>query len=449
MKINIGNDLYLKGRIGWKGLSKDEYLEKSNYRIINGYSLKDGYIDWNIAGYISSDRYEESPEIKLEIDDILISKDGTIGKVGIVRELELPSTVASGIFVLRNIIKDRLDTEYLFQYLKSSNFKNFINRVKASGSTIIHLYQRDLVKLEIDVPSLKEQKLISSLLKNLDAKIELNNKINSELEAMAKTLYDYWFVQFDFPFDFAQGKPDANGKPYKSSGGNMVWNAEMKREIPEGWEVKHLSDICEIINGYAFKSEWYSDSGIKIIRTKNFENGYVDLNDLVFLDIEFAKQFDKYQLKTYDFLMVMVGASTGKNCTVNSNILPALQNQNMWRFISKIENQQLFLNLKLQRIVLELENTTNGSARGFFQKDSFLSKIVEVPNRDLVENFCNKINGVFKRIDNNLKENQELASLRDWLLPMLMNGQVTVGGYDVEDSELGMVAEDKVEYKRR
>ncbi|MEG0915617.1 MAG: restriction endonuclease subunit S [Myroides sp.] len=418
MKINIGNDLYLKGRIGWKGLSKDEYLEKSNYRIINGYSLKDGYVDWDIAGYISRDRYEESPEIKLEIDDILISKDGTIGKVGIVRELELPSTVASGIFVLRNIIKDRLDTEYLFQYLKSSNFKNFINRVKASGSTIIHLYQRDLVKLEIDLPSLKEQKLISSLLKNLDDKIELNNKINAELEAMAKTLYDYWFVQFDFP--------DEEGKPFKSSGGKMVWNGELKREIPEGWEVKSLSYICEIINGYAFKSEWYTDSGIKIIRTKNFENGYVDLNDLVFLDNEFAKQFDKYQLKTYDFLMVMVGASTGKHCTVNSNILPALQNQNMWRFISKIENQQLFLNLKLQRIVLELENTTNGSARGFFQKDSFLSKIVEVPNRDLIEDFCNKINSVFKRIDNNLKENQELASLRDWLLPMLMNGQVRI-----------------------
>jgi type I restriction enzyme S subunit len=94
MKVNVGNDLYLKGRIGWKGLSKDEYLDKSDYRIINGYSLKDGYIDWDIAGYISEDRYEESPEIKLEKNDILITKDGTIGKVGIVRNLVSPTTVA-------------------------------------------------------------------------------------------------------------------------------------------------------------------------------------------------------------------------------------------------------------------------------------------------------------------------------------------------------------------
>ena len=182
MKVNVGNDLYLKGRIGWKGLSKDEYLDKSEYRIINGYSLKDGYIDWDIAGYISEDRYEESPEIKLKENDILISKDGTIGKVGIVRNLVSPTTVASGIFVLRNIIADKLDTEYLFQYLKSSNFKAFINAVKASGSTIIHLYQRDLAKLEIDVPKFSIQKAISSLLFSLDSKIELNNRINAELE---------------------------------------------------------------------------------------------------------------------------------------------------------------------------------------------------------------------------------------------------------------------------
>src|SRR5690606_20963715 len=89
---------------------------------------------------------------------------------------------------------------------------------------------------EIDLPDLPTQKSIAKVLSDLDAKIELNNKINRELEAMAKTLYDYWFVQFDFPFDFALGKPNAAGKPYKSSGGKMVYNAELKREIPEGWE---------------------------------------------------------------------------------------------------------------------------------------------------------------------------------------------------------------------
>jgi len=396
----------------------------------------DGY---EYAEYKSGPKFKNFDTLVAKITPCL--ENGKTAFVDILDENEV-AFGSSEFIVLRE--NENSLSEFVYYLAKSPVFRERAISCMEGTSGRKRVNEGALKRQEIIVPDKPTQQKIAKVLSDLDTKIELNNKINAELEAIAKTLYDYWFVQFDFPFDFAQGKPNANGKPYKSSGGKMVWNEELKREIPEGWEVKHLSDICEIINGYAFKSEWYSDSGIKIIRTKNFENGYVDLNDLVFLENEFAKQFDKYQLKTFDFLMVMVGASTGKHCTVNSNILPALQNQNMWRFISKIENQQLFLNLKLQRIVLELENTTNGSARGFFQKDSFLSKIVEVPNRDLIEDFCNKINSVFKRIDNDLKENQELASLRDWLLPMLMNGQVSVG--DVEE-QLGMVAESGEEYK--
>ncbi|WP_291135335.1 restriction endonuclease subunit S [Flavobacterium sp. UBA7663] len=403
-------------------------------RKINGYEY---------AEYNSGPKFRNFDTLVAKITPCL--ENGKTAFVDILEENEI-AFGSSEFIVLRE--NKNSTSEFVYYLAKSPVFRERAINCMEGTSGRKRVNEGALKRQEIIVPDKPTQQKIAKVLSDLDAKIELNNKINSALEAMAKTLYDYWFVQFDFP--------DSNGKPYKSSGGKMVWNAELKSEIPKGWEVKSLSYICEIINGYAFKSEWYTDSGVKIIRTKNFENGYVDLNDLVFLDNEFAKQFDKYQLKTYDFLMVMVGASTGKHCTVNSNILPALQNQNMWRFISKIENQQLFLNLKLERIVLELENTTNGSARGFFQKDSFLSKIVEVPNQDLIENFCNKINSVFKRIDNNLKENQELASLRDWLLPMLMNGQVTVAstssatekGYEVEDSELGMVAEDKVECKK-
>lgn len=372
-------------------------------------------------------------------ESILLPRKGTLSNIQFTNK---PFWTVDTIYYTI-INKERANPLYLYHYLKQLDL-SYLNSGTGVPSMTFGVYYG----IKVQLPSLSNQQKIAKVLSDLDAKIELNNKINTELEAMAKTLYDYWFVQFDFP--------NEEGKPYKSSGGKMIWNEELKRDIPEGWEVKYLSNICEIINGYAFKSEWYTDSGIKIIRTKNFENGYVDLNDLVYLDNEFAKQFEKFLLKTYDFLMVMVGASTGKYCTVNSNILPALQNQNMWRFISKIENQQLFLNLKLQRIVLELENTTNGSARGFFQKDSFLSKLIEIPNQDLIEDFCIKINSVFKRIDNNLKENQELASLRDWLLPMLMNGQVSVTSknsaqesYEVEDTALGMVAEPAEELKSK
>jgi type I restriction enzyme S subunit len=423
MKVNLGNDLYLKGRIGWKGLSKDEYLDNSDYRIINGYSLKDGYIDWDIAGYISQDRYDESPEIKLEKNDILISKDGTIGKVGIVRNLVSPTTVASGIFVLRNIIADRLDTEYLFQYLKSSNFKAFINAVKASGSTIIHLYQRDLAKLEIDVPQLPIQKAISNILFSLDSKIELNNRINAELEAMAKTLYDYWFVQFDFP--------DENGKPYKTSGGKMVWNEELKRDIPEGWEVGTIGDIAELVRGVTYGSDDIKSQSacevIPILRATNISGNVIDLNNMVYVPKQNVS--NTQLLNKYDILITMSSGSKehiGKNgffyyereASFGAFCAKIVANAE-YRFYlySFTQSDFMFTTIKNECLGTNINNLNGSLVRAF--------KLIIPPN-ELIISFNVKVNQVYEKIGNNLKENQKLTELRDWLLPMLMNGQVKV-----------------------
>ena len=136
-KFNLGTDLYVKGRIGWRGLSKSEYLKNSDYRIINATALMDGYVDWDNCGYITKERYEESNEIMLRENDILISKDGTLGKIGYVKGLTKPTTVASGIFVLRNTIPNELDFDYLYHILKSNIFKEFIFRNKAQGSICI------------------------------------------------------------------------------------------------------------------------------------------------------------------------------------------------------------------------------------------------------------------------------------------------------------------------
>ena len=178
IKINLGKDLYIKGRIGWKGLSKDEYLESSEYRIINATALKDGYVDWENCGYITKERYDESEEIQLKENDILISKDGTLGKIGYVKNINSFCTVASGIFVVRNLIPDKLDFDYLYHVLKSNIFKDFIRRNKAEGSTINHLYQRDLENFELEVPDIAMQRKIAKVLNDLDKKIANNNKIS-------------------------------------------------------------------------------------------------------------------------------------------------------------------------------------------------------------------------------------------------------------------------------
>lgn len=187
--LNLGKDLYLKGRIGWRGLSKEEYLEHSNYKIINATSLMDGYIDWSTCGYISKDRYDESEEIMLKENDILISKDGTLGKIGFVKNLNGCCTVSSGIFVLRNTKPDIVDFNYLFHILKSNIFKDFIHRNKAQGSTIPHLYQRDLESFEIELPDITEQKFVAHILDSIDNQIKRNNDLVQKLQVLGKTIY--------------------------------------------------------------------------------------------------------------------------------------------------------------------------------------------------------------------------------------------------------------------
>ena len=155
--VKLGDYLYIKGRIGWKGLKKSEYLPVSDYRIINGEILTLSGIDWNKAGYISAERYEESPEIMLNIGDILLSKDGTIGKIGYVDKLETPTSVASGIFVIRNTRQAEISTQFIYYLLKSRLFKAFITS-RTEGSVIPHLYQKDFTEFEFQLPSPADMK---------------------------------------------------------------------------------------------------------------------------------------------------------------------------------------------------------------------------------------------------------------------------------------------------
>lgn len=184
----IGESLYIKGRIGWKGLKKSEYLKNGDYRIINGSNIIDNKIDWSNCGYISKERYNESPEIMLQKGDILITKDGTIGKVAMVNELKKPTTVASGLFVLRNTAPFKWDTKYIFNFLQSNKFKKFVLS-RTEGSVIPHLYQKDFMTLEIPELEINEQRKIARRLDTVQHKLDLNNQINDNLLELAKTIF--------------------------------------------------------------------------------------------------------------------------------------------------------------------------------------------------------------------------------------------------------------------
>lgn len=415
IKLNVGKDLYLKGRIGWRGLSKDEYLPHSEYRIINGTALMDSHIDWENCGYISQDRYFESEEIMLQEGDILISKDGTIGKIGYVKNLPGPCTVASGIFVLRNVAADKLNSDYLYHVLKSGIFKDFVRRNKANGSTINHLYQRDLEQFELDLPSLVIQNQVSNVLNSLEQKIANNNAINAELEAMAKTVYDYWFLQFEFP--------DENGNPYKSSGGKMVYNEELKHEIPEAWNVAKVIDCVDMVNGFPFSSDDYVPDGpYKLYTIKNVQDGHIlsDVDNC--LDSLPNKLPGACILEPSDIIMSLTGNVGRVGLVYESNVL---LNQRVVKLVPHNHHiAYTYLLFRDDYMKTRMDNLAIGAAQKNLSPVNVGNLLVQAPSEVLLQSFDKICNPIVEKIVKNSQENQELASLRDFLLPLLMNGQV-------------------------
>ncbi|MDM0482714.1 restriction endonuclease subunit S [Clostridium perfringens] len=411
---SISECLYIKGRIGWKGLKKSEYIEKSDYRIINGSALDGKNIDWNKCGYISEERYEESPEIMLKKNDIVMTKDGTIGKVAIIKELESKTTVASGLFVIR-VIREDVSYKYLYYYFVSRYFKELV-KSRIEGSVIPHLYQRDLVELKIPMPMIEEQKAIAKILSDLDEKIEVNNKINKNLEEMAQAIFKQWFVDFEFP--------NEEGKPYKSSGGEMV-ESELGM-IPKGFKISELKEIADdIITG-------------KTPSTKNKENygekypfiTIPDMHNSIFINSserylsEKGSETQKSKLLPKNSIIVSCIATVGlvsittKESHINQQINAVI--------IDKIEYLYYLYEAIKRKKELLLAIGSSGSATLNVNKKEFEKIKYLNPTNYYVNLFNSKVNILYEKIKANILENERLEKLRDTLLPKLMSGEIRV-----------------------
>jgi type I restriction enzyme, S subunit len=195
----------------------------------------------------------------LKEGDIVFSRVGSVDRCTYVSEKE-NGWMFSGR-CLRVRFNEKANAKYISFYFRQKHFKEMMMNISV-GATMPSLNTSLMANIPLYLPKKEDQQKIASVLSALDSKIELNNRINAELEAMAKTLYNYWFVQFNFP--------DENGKPYKTSGGAMVWNKELKREIPEGWEVKALGKEIEIQRGISYTSKDITGEGIPMINLNSF-----------------------------------------------------------------------------------------------------------------------------------------------------------------------------------
>lgn len=180
--INIGKNTTLKARIGWQGLTVDEYRDIGEFYLVTGTDFENGFVNWNSCHYVDKYRYTQDRNIQLENGDVLITKDGTIGKIGYVENLPLPATLNSGVFVVRPIGND-INQKYLYYIFTSEVFREFLARLTA-GSTINHLYQKDFVHFEFKAPRIEEQKAIATTLSDIDELINSLEKLISKKEAI-------------------------------------------------------------------------------------------------------------------------------------------------------------------------------------------------------------------------------------------------------------------------
>ena len=348
-----------------------------------------------------------------------------------------------------NVVVDEKKAYYRYVYYFLRTQYSQLRRL--SSGIRNNLNSNDIKEFEIRLPdSLETQKQIASILSSLDSKIELNNRINAELEAMAKTLYDYWFVQFDFPFDFAQGKPDTNGKPYKTSGGKMVWNEELKREIPEGWKVGALSDLGDIIGGSTPPKEideYFSNHGTAWITPKdlsmNGDNKFITKGEIDVSDKGLKAASLKIMPK--GTILLSSRAPIGYMAIARESVTT---NQGFKSFVPKTDYTTPFVFYTIKNSLPEIINNASGSTFKEISGGTLKTIKTCLPETFTIKNFTIKVSPIFERQNVLELENQQLSSLRDWLLPMLMNGQVTStssvtgkeASYKIEE-ELRMAAE--------
>lgn len=334
------------------------------------------------------------PEYILKKNDIITplteQVKGLLGETAFIPVDDL--FIQSGDIALVRPIQNKSDANYLYYLISSKIIKNQLS-TSSQQTKIRHTSPKYIMNCYAFVPHLDEQKKIGSLLRKVDKLISLNNQINSELEQMAKTLYNYWFIQFDFP--------DENGRPYKASGGKMVWNEDLKKEIPEGWEVKYIKDTLDVITG-------------------NEDVNFTSLNGQ-YPFFSCSKQTLKCNEYAFDGHAVLIAGNGDFNVKAYLGKFNAYQ-----RTYVLIPNDNIYFALLYQsalNIINKFKFGANGAIIKFIKKSDVENIPLIIPkNKDLLHVLNNNLYFQLK-INHNI---EELTSLRDFLLPLLMNGQAVI-----------------------
>ena len=390
-----------------------EWLQEG-ITVIRNFNLVDGQLDLSDRYCVDEETYEKRIKRAVPSDgDIIFSREAPIGNCAIIP----PNTKCclGQRLVLLRVDIDVCSSEYLLAALQSQYVKQQIEQVSKSGSIVSNFNISDLK--ELIIPVVSQQETVSNISATLNRKVRTNKEIIDSLEAMAKSLYDYWFVQFDFP--------DENGKPYRTSGGEMVWNEQLKREIPKGWKAIEYSELVDIENTSINPSSF----GETVM--EHYSIPAFDKDCMPAFDAADTIQSGKYSVLKESFLVSKLNPQFKRiwnpycltdNAICSTEFMVYKPKDITLRPICyAIANSDGFYNHMVSKAI-----SSTGS-RKRIQPDVSIKYSLAFPlDRFVVDRFCSHYSPIMEKIKKARLENYELKKLRDWLLPMLMNGQARV-----------------------
>jgi type I restriction enzyme S subunit len=384
---------HAKITVGFVGPMADQYVEEG-VPFLRSLNIKPYYFSPDNLKFISTEFHEKIKKSKLNPGDVAVVRTGVPGASCVI-PVSLPEANCSDLVIIR--CKDSLDPYFISYYVNSIASSQIKSNLV--GAIQKHFNIGSAKQLPIPDITIFRQRLIGETLRSLDAKIDLNNRINAELESLARTIYDYWFLQFDFP--------DGAGKPYRSSGGEMRFDEGLKREVPATWSSARIGDkLTRVQRTEKINRDDYSDSGtIPIIdQSRNYIAGYTD-NPLSKIENEhgvvvFGDHTRVVKYVQFDFARGADGTQ-----------------------VMFSDDPRLPTSLFYQKI-----NSIDLSNYGYARHYKFLKDVqIVIPSEEIAFLYNKVATPLWNKISTGIKENAELSALRDWLLPLLMSGEVVVG----------------------
>lgn len=383
--------------------------------------IENGCVNYSSCKYITKETANTLRKGFAFEGDVLLTHKATIGRTAILKKLPTEFAMLTPQVTYYRIKKPSvLHPYYLKYYFDSPYFQTIIKQRAGAGSTRAYIGILQQNELPISYPKYEIQKQVVDVLKSLDDKIENNYYISTELETMSKTIYDYWFVQFDFP--------DENGKPYRTSGGEMVWNEQLKQEIPKGWKSGTIGDLGTIVSGGTPNTscdEYYCTDGYAWI-TPNDLSGNTDKmfinhgeRDVTVEGIENSSAV----LMPKHTVLLSTRAPIGYLAISENEVCT---NQGFKSIVPDAGYSEFYIYYVLKSNIPAIAQQGVGTTFKEVSKETLSGFKIPLPPIELTERFVAHIlAGCTKR---RLLENEcrELSKLRDWLLPMLMNGQARV-----------------------